>query len=135
MMLRSCMLALVLPCVLWARAVEAADVPKLQGHVNDYARLLPAERAQALEARLADYERGSGHGFALLTLASLNGDALEDFSIHVAEQWKLGRKGKDDGLILLIVRDDRKMRIEVGYGLEGEIPDAIASRVIREVLA
>jgi uncharacterized protein len=135
MTLRIVAFALVLPCVLLARTAAALEVPPLAGHVNDYAKLLPIDRVRTLEARLAEYERESKHQFALLTLPSLDGEAIEDFSIHVAERWKLGNKGKDDGLVLLIVPSERKMRIEVGYGLEGEIPDAIAARVIREVLA
>jgi uncharacterized protein len=135
MTLRVVAFALVLPCVLLARTANALDVPPLTGHVNDYAKLLPIDRVRALEARLAEYERESGHQFALLTLASLEGEAIEDYSIHVAERWKLGNKGKDDGLVLLIVPSEHKMRIEVGYGLEGEIPDAVGARVIREVLA
>jgi uncharacterized protein len=116
-------------------AARATDVPPLRAHVNDHAQLLPRERAEALEARLAAYEQRTGQQFALLTMSTLGGDPIEDFSIRAAEQWKLGRKGQDDGLILLIVPNDRAMRIEVGYGLEGAVPDAIASRVIREVLA
>lgn len=125
-------------CVAWAliaSAAHAGDVPALQARVNDYAKLLPVERAQTLEARLADYEQRSGHQLALLTLPSLHGDAIEDYSIRVAERWKLGHKGKDDGLILIVVPSEHKMRIEVGYGLEGVIPDAVASRVIREIMA
>lgn len=115
----------------FARAVE---VPELDAHVNDHANLLSKERAAALEQRLAGYEQRTGQQFALLTVPSLEGDPIEDFGIRVAEQWKLGQEGKDDGLVLIIAPNDRKMRIEVGYGLEGTIPDAIASRVIRDVL-
>ncbi|HEX7480148.1 MAG TPA: TPM domain-containing protein [Polyangiales bacterium] len=120
---------------LGAAHARALDVPKLQAHVNDYAQLLPADRAQALEARLSDYEQRTHHQFALLSVASLKGDSLEDFGIRVAEQWKLGHKGVDDGLILIVAPSDHKMRVEVGYGLEGVIPDAIAARVVRDVLA
>ena len=69
-----------------------------------------------------------------LTLPTLEGDSLEDFSIRVAESWKIGKKGFDNGAILLIVRDDRRLRIEVGYGLEGVLPDAIANRIINQVI-
>src|SRR5262245_26200310 len=117
-----------------ARPAHALEVPPLRAHVNDYAQLLDPARSAELEKKLADYEEKSGHQFTLLSLRSLDGDSVEEFSIRVAERWKLGRKGKDDGLILLVVPGDRKMRIEVGYGLEGVIPDAIASRVIRELL-
>jgi uncharacterized protein len=113
---------------------NALDVPPLRGRVNDYAKLLPQERALALEAQLEKFEQETGHQIAVLTIPSLEGDSLEDFSIRVAETWKIGKKGFDNGAILLIVRDDRRLRIEVGYGLEGVMPDAIASRIIREVI-
>ena len=83
---------------------------------------------------MAAFERETGHQIAVLTLPSLQGDTLEGFSIRVAEAWKIGQKGFDNGAILLIVRDDRKLRIEVGYGLEGVLPDAIANRIISEVI-
>jgi uncharacterized protein len=127
--------ALALLFALAPDAARALDVPPLRGHVNDYANVLSPDRAQALEARLAAYEQRTGQQFALLTVPTLAGDAIEDFSIRAGEQWKLGHKGEDDGLILVIVPQDHKMRIEVGYGLEGTVPDAIAARVIREVLA
>jgi uncharacterized protein len=112
----------------------ARDVPPLQGHVNDTAAMLsPAARAR-LEQRLTEYEKKTGQQFALLTVDTLAGDPLEDFSIRTVESWKLGKKGKDDGLLLLIVRDDRKSRIEVGYGLEGDVTDATSSRVLREII-
>lgn len=112
----------------------ALDVPPLRGRINDYAGLIPADKARALEERLARFEAETGHQIAVLTIPSLKGDSLEDFSIRVAEAWKIGKKGFDNGAILLIARDDRKLRIEVGYGLEGVMPDAIASRIIREVI-
>jgi uncharacterized protein len=115
-------------------ASSALDVPPLRGRVNDFAALLPNDRAQVLESRLAAFEQETGHQIALLTVPSLQGDALEDFSIRVAESWKIGRKGFDNGAILLIVPKDRKLRIEVGYGLEGVLPDAIANRIIQEVI-
>jgi uncharacterized protein len=112
----------------------ALDVPPLKGRVNDYAGLIPADEAKALEDRLARFEQETGHQIAVLTIPSLKGDSLEDFSIRVADAWKIGQKGFDNGAILLIARDDRKLRIEVGYGLEGVMPDAIASRIIRDVI-
>ena len=112
----------------------ALEVPPLRGRVNDYAGLIPAARVQALEERLARFESETGHQIAVLTIPSLKGDRLDDFSIRVAANWKIGKKGFDNGAILLIVPDDRKLRIEVGYGLEGVMPDAIASRIIREVI-
>jgi uncharacterized protein len=113
---------------------NALDVPPLRGRVNDYAKLLSQERARALEAQLEKFEQETGHQIAVLTIPSLEGDSLEDFSIRVAESWKIGKKGFDNGAILLVARDDRRLRIEVGYGLEGVLPDAIASRIIREAI-
>ena len=128
-------LALTLALLLTgAHAAWALDVPPLQAHVNDTAGMLtPAERAQ-LEQKLSDYEHKTGRQFALLSIESLAGDALESFSMRVVEAWKLGQKGKDGGLLLLVVKREHKLRIEVGYGLEGSITDAFSSRVIRNVL-
>jgi uncharacterized protein len=117
-----------------ARATPAFEAPVLHGRVNDYAHLLPSGPAQQLEDRLAAFEAKTGHQFSLLTVPSLNGMPLEQYAIKVAEAWKLGSKKVDDGLIVVIAPNDRKMRIEVGYGLEGVIPDAIAARVVREVM-
>jgi uncharacterized protein len=113
----------------------ALDVPPLRGRVNDYAGLIPADRAQALEDRLAAFEQETGHQIAVLTIPSLKGDILEDFSIRLAETWKIGQKGFDNGAILLVAQQERKIRIEVGYGFEGILPDAVASRIIREAIA
>jgi uncharacterized protein len=115
-------------------AALARVIPALTAHVNDYAHVLPADRAAALEARLTEHERQTKQQFALLTVPSLQGEEIETFSIAVAEQWKLGDKKRDDGLIVVLAPSEHKVRIEVGYGLEGVIPDAIASRVIREVM-
>ncbi|HSE89959.1 MAG TPA: TPM domain-containing protein [Candidatus Binatia bacterium] len=126
-------LALLLAPTILSLAM-ALDVPPLRGRINDYAGLIPTDRARALEERLARFEAETGHQIAVFTIPSLKGDSLEDFSIRVAETWKIGKKGFDNGAILLVARDDRRLRIEVGYGLEGVMPDAIASRIIREVI-
>jgi uncharacterized protein len=112
----------------------ALDVPPLRGRVNDLAGMLPQGTVQTLEKRLAAFERETGHQIAVLTVPSLEGDAIEDFGIRVAEAWKIGKKGFDNGAILVIAQKERRLRIEVGYGLEGILPDAIASRIIREVI-
>lgn len=113
---------------------SALEVPKLEGHVNDYADVLPADAEQRIARKLEAHEKGTGQQFAVLTIRSLEGDALEDFSIRTVEAWKLGSKEKDEGLLLLVVTDDRKVRIEVGHGLEGSVTDAQSSRIIRSVL-
>ncbi|HEY6080532.1 MAG TPA: TPM domain-containing protein [Polyangiaceae bacterium] len=120
--------------VLFPQRAWALEVPPLRAHVNDTADILSPAVEQSLEQRLTNYEAKTGQQFALLTIDTLDGDALEDFSIRVVEAWKLGKKGKDDGLLLLIVKRDRKLRIEVGYGLEGDVTDAFSARVIRNVL-
>jgi uncharacterized protein len=113
----------------------ALDVPPLTGRINDRAGLLSPAVQQELESRLTAYESKTGHQIALLTIPSLEGDSIEDFSIRVVEAWKLGAKARDDGVLLLIAVQDRKMRIEVGYGLGGDLPDVLTGRIIREVMA
>lgn len=118
------------PCLAWA-----LDVPPLQGRVNDTAGVLSANEAQALERRLTEYEQKTGHQFSLLTVPSLEGEDIAGYSIRVAEKWALGDKQRDDGALLLIAVSDKKMRIEVGYGLEPSLPDVLAGRIIRNVMA
>jgi len=126
--------ALLVLCAAWPGVAAARDVPPLVAHVNDTAGMLSDTERAALEGKLTAYEQKTGSQFALLTIDTLAGDALEDFSIRVVEAWKLGKKGKDDGLLLLVVKADHHLRIEVGYGLEGTITDAFSSRVIRNTL-
>jgi len=114
--------------------LSALEVPTLRGRVNDLAGLMAPTRVRDLEERLKRFEEESGHQIAVLTIPSLEGENLEAFSIKVAETWRIGQKGFDNGAILLIARNDRKLRIEVGYGLEGVLPDALASRIIREII-
>jgi uncharacterized protein len=115
-------------------AVDALEVPFLSGRVNDQASLLDSAAVQRIEASLASLEAETGAQVVVLTIPSLDGEVLEDFSIRVVEQWKLGRAGVDDGVLLLVARDDRKLRIEVGYGLEGALPDVVARRIIDEII-
>lgn len=112
----------------------ALEVPPLSGRVNDLAGLLSPERARKLDARLQQFEAETGHQIAVLTIPTLEGEDIEGFGIRVADAWKVGQKGFDNGVILIVARNDKKLRIEVGYGLEGVLPDAIASRIIREVI-
>lgn len=109
-------------------------VPALSARVTDLAGVLSSEQRSALEQKLAAFEAAKGSQIAVLIVPSTQPETIEQYSIRVAEQWKLGRKGVDDGLLLLIARDDRALRIEVGYGLEGVVPDAIAHRVIDEII-
>ena len=109
------------------------DVPTLRGRVNDYANVLQSSQAQALETQLAQLERDTGHQVAVLTIPTLDGEDIEGFSIRVAENWKIGKKGHDNGAILVVAVKDRRLRLEVGYGLEGVLPDAIAKRSHRRL--
>ncbi len=129
-------LTVLLLLVSWMlpQALRALAVPQLQGRVNDYAHLLSAPTARQLEAILADLERTDSTQIVVLTIDSLEGDSLEDFSIRVAEGWGIGQKGKDNGAILLIAKSERKIRIEVGYGLEGKLTDLVSGRIIRNVI-
>ena len=118
-----------------ASPAAALDVPPLTGRIVDNAHLLPADRTASLSAELAAHEARTGNQVALLTLHSLEGEPLEEFSHRVATTWKLGQKGADNGVLVLVVPGDRKVRIEVGYGLEGTLTDAKSSRIIREEMA
>lgn len=103
--------------------------------VTDNANFLSPGTVQSLNARLADYERRTGHQL-IVYIAPTTGDTpIEDWAVRAFAKWKIGRKGLDDGLALFVMPQDRRMRIEVGYGLEPVVPDAIASRVINEVMA
>ena len=115
-----------------ASPAAALDVPPLTGRIVDNAHLLPADRTASLSAELATHEARTGNQVAVLTLPSLEGESLEEFSHRVATAWKLGRKGTDNGVLILVVPNDRKVRIEVGYGLEGALTDLKSSRIIRE---
>jgi uncharacterized protein len=121
--------------LLVATAVAAIEVPYLSGRVDDRAGMLGAGFETQLDGRLRQLEEETGAQVAVLTIPSLEGDPIEDFSIRVVETWKLGRAGADDGVLILIVRDDRRMRIEVGYGLEGALTDAQAGRIIDALMA
>lgn len=116
--------------LLSATFIYSLDVPDLKGYVNDYADMISSEAETELETKLKAFDDSDSTQIVILTIPSLEGDALEDFSIKVAEKWKIGQKNKDNGAIFLVSKNDRKMRIEVGYGLEGVITDLLAGRII-----
>jgi len=103
----------------------------LRAHVNDYAGILSPATAEELERTLTDFERSDSTQVVILTIPALAGENLEEFSIKVAEAWRIGQKGLDNGAILLVARDERKIRIEVGRGLEGKLTDLVSGRIIR----
>lgn len=112
----------------------ALDVPQLAGRVNDYAGLLSPEAKAGLEQKLAAFERDQSTQVVVLTIPSLQGDDIDQFSIRVAEKWKPGQKGKDNGVLLVLAKAERRVRIEVGMGLQGVLPDITASHIIRDVM-
>lgn len=121
--------------VLFAFGVGAqalVAVPSLKSPVTDLTGTLTAEQVAALDAKLRAFEQSKGSQVAVLIVPTTQPEEIEQYSIRVAQAWKLGRKGVDDGAILLVARDDRRVRIEVGYGLEGVLPDATANRIIDE---
>lgn len=129
--MRAHLIALLL--LLASACVSAAPaVPALKQRVTDLTATLDASQSAALEARLAALETEKGAQIAVLIVASTGEDSIEAYATRVFEQWKLGRKGVDDGILLLVAKDDRALRIEVGYGLEGAVTDVQAARIIRE---
>jgi uncharacterized protein len=113
-------------------AVAEVAVPPLTARVTDLTGTLTADQRATLETRLQEFEAQKGSQVAVLIVPTTQPEAIEQYSIRVVEQWKLGRKKVDDGVLLLVAKDDRNMRIEVGYGLEGIMPDAIAKRIVAE---
>jgi uncharacterized protein len=121
----TCLLLLLVPL-----SVAALDIPKSTGYVNDLAGVLSEQTELKVERFLRGFERSDSTQIVVLTITSLEGESLEEYSLRVAESWKLGQKGKDNGALLLIAKQERKMRIEVGYGLEGRLTDLLAGRII-----
>ncbi|HLC16060.1 MAG TPA: YgcG family protein, partial [Thermodesulfovibrionia bacterium] len=111
------------------------DVPYLQGRVNDYAKILSDSAAKQLEKQLQTYETETTNQLVVLTVDSLNGQDIESYASDVFSAWKPGLAGKDNGVLLVVAVKDRKMRIEVGYGLEGSITDTKSGLVIRNAIA
>lgn len=109
-------------------------IPALQARVTDRVGLLDASARAALEARLTDFETRKGSQIAVLIVPSTEPEAIEQYSIRVVDAWKLGRRGIDDGALLLVASEDRAVRIEVGRGLEGALTDLAANRIIDEII-
>lgn len=127
-------LALGLAVAHAATADGLTPIPPLSGRVNDLTGTLDAATQARLESRLAAFEQKKGAQVAVLVLPSVQPESIEQFGIRLAEAWKIGRKGVDDGAILIVAKDDRQLRIEVGYGLEGALNDATAKRIISEII-
>ncbi|TRX72710.1 TPM domain-containing protein, partial [Pseudomonas mangiferae] len=122
---------------LWAGAAlaqAAPTFPALDGRVVDQAGLLDASRRARLESTLAAHEQASGEQVVVVTVPSLQGETIEDYGYQLGRHWGIGQQGKDNGALLIVARDDRKVRIEVGYGLEDRLTDAQSSLIINRVI-
>ena len=137
--LRSLWFALWLLAAGAAAAQQLQQVPQLQARVNDNAGMLTPDQRTRLESVLADYEQQTGNQIAVLTVATTEPEAIEQFGIRVVEAWQLGRKGVDDGVLLLIAKDNprslRRLRIEAGRGVQGVLTDAQSKRILEDVIA
>lgn len=112
--------------------VFSQGFPQHVGYVNDFAEMLSSEFRQSLEEDLVQFEIETSAEIAVVTIDSLEGGSIEDYAVRLFEDWKIGKKGQDNGVLVLVAKEDRKMRIEVGYGLEPVITDGRAGRIIRE---
>lgn len=110
---------------------RAGTIPAPSGYVNDYAHMLSNVQTLTLAKQLQDFERQTSNQVVIATFDSLNNEPLESFSVHLAQQWKIGTKEHNNGVLLLIIKNEHKIRIEVGYGLEGVLTDATSSSIIR----
>lgn len=123
-------------CFLFCIPALGLTVPERpEGRVTDRTGTLSRDQIQALEKKLSAFEKETTNQIAVLLIPSLEGGSLEDYSIRLAEKWKIGQQGRNNGVILLVVKNDRKLRIEVGYGLEGALPDALSGTIIRNEIA
>lgn len=136
-----CWKLLLLACYLLCgiatgQAAEAlVDIPPLQSAVTDLTQTLSADQQTLLNQKLSQFSQQSGSQIAILLLPTTQPEDIAQFGIRLADAWKVGRDKQDDGVIVIVAKNDRKMRIEVGYGLEGAIPDAVAKRIISEQIA
>lgn len=117
-----------------ARAAETPIPPAPARWVTDNAGFMSTEALRTLDMQLEAYERSSGHELLVYIGTTTGGVPIEDWSVRAFQAWRVGRKGLDDGLALFIMSEDRRLRIEVGYGLEGQVPDAMASRIVNEIV-
>lgn len=126
-------LAIILASIVLALPVRAAPTfPPLTGRVVDNAHVLSAESTQALSAKLEAFEAATGHQLVVVTLPTLQGYEIEDYGYQLGRTWQIGQKGKNDGALFIIAPTERKVRIEVGYGLEGVMTDALSNVIIQQ---
>lgn len=117
------------------KPIFAASFPAPTGFVNDFANVLTTEQKQILETNLVNFEKQTGNEISVAIIKNLNGDAIENVAVKIFEEWKIGKKGQDNGVLLLVAIDDRKLKIETGYGTEGKLTDGQAGEIIRNIIA
>jgi len=132
---RILLLAVITIALLSGVIAAGADIPFLSGRVTDNAEILTEGMRRTLTELLKSHEERTGNQIAVLTVPSLGGENIEGYASSVFEAWKLGQKGKDNGVLVIVVPNDRRMRIEVGYGLEITLTDLVAGRIIRNIMA
>jgi uncharacterized protein len=133
--MRKSILILIMSGMLLTASIAAGmDIPYLTGRVTDNAEIISPETRDRLTESLKAYEGRTTNQVAILTVPTLNGESIEDYAVAVFEAWKLGQKDKDNGILIVVVPDDRRMRIEVGYGLEGTMTDSMAGRIIQNIM-
>jgi uncharacterized protein len=126
---------LALLILIVSTTAHAITVPRLESRVTDLARVLSDSEEARIENRLENLERSTGAQVAVLTIPTLNGEALESYTIRVVEEWGLGQAGEDNGVLIFLALQERQIRVEVGYGLEGQLTDAKSGFIIREEMA
>jgi uncharacterized protein len=124
------LLSIILLLLLSSVPAVALDIPRPDGYVNDTAGLISQGAVLKLEQFLRDFEKSDSTQITVLTIPTLDGEVLEDYALKVLENWQIGQKGKDNGALLLVAKAERKVRIEVGYGLEGRLTDLLSGRII-----
>lgn len=125
---------LVLAVLASIPAIADPPIPPLTGRIVDLANLLPEAKRQSLTATIEDYDAKTTNEIVIVTLPSLEDYPIEDWGLALGRGWGIGKAGKNNGVLLIVAPKDRELRIEVGYGLEGDLPDAIAKRIIDETI-
>ncbi len=127
-------IVITITTILATGVAAAANIPSLAGRITDNAGILSASMRDQLTDQLKAHEERTGNQIAVLTVLSLEGESIEEYAEAVFRDWRLGQKGKDNGVLLVVASQDRRIRIEVGYGLEGTLTDLLTGRIIRNVM-
>ncbi len=132
--MKKCLLLAIFFFLCLPLSAHGLEVPRLQGYVNDYARMISPPAKSKIEETLRAFEQSDSTQIVILTIPSLEGENIEEFGIKVGETWKIGQKGKDNGILFIVSKQERKTRIEVGYGLEGKLTDLTAGRIVDRII-